>query len=126
MLSCFPHRVGLPILVLCCSFYVCVQSTWSNAQPANQSGSRARITQNQTTPPAGHDAAELAQKLSNPILSLISVPFQSNFDTGMGTGSGCRYTLNFQPVITSAPTGRCSVVSRIVRGSWALKNVLEN
>jgi hypothetical protein len=42
---------------------------------------------------------ELVKQLSNPVASLISVPFQSNFDFNMGTGHGWRYTLNFQPVV---------------------------
>ena len=47
--------------------------------------------------------AELAKKLSNPVASLISVPFQSNFDFGMGPSKeGWKYTLKFRPVI---PTG---------------------
>jgi hypothetical protein len=42
----------------------------------------------------------LARKLSNPVASLISVPFQANFDDGIGTdGKGEKLTLNIQPVI---------------------------
>jgi hypothetical protein len=49
---------------------------------------------------AQDDAAELAKKLSNPVASLISVPFQSNFDFGIGQDKdGWRYSLNIQPVI---------------------------
>lgn len=43
---------------------------------------------------------ELAKKLQNPVASLISVPFQNNFDFKLGPNDdGFRYTLNFQPVI---------------------------
>jgi hypothetical protein len=49
---------------------------------------------------AQDDAAELAKKLSNPVASLISVPFQNNFDFRIGPSEeGWRYTLNIQPVI---------------------------
>ncbi len=49
---------------------------------------------------AQSDDAELAKKLSNPVASLISVPFQSNYDSGMGpSGDGWQYKLNFQPVV---------------------------
>ena len=65
-------------------------------------------------PSPQHDAAELAKKLSNPISSLISVPFQSNFDTGLGTGSGWRYTLNFQPVIPFTLSPKWNVISRTI------------
>jgi hypothetical protein len=44
--------------------------------------------------------AELAKELQNPVASLISMPFQSNFDFNMGPNDdGFKYTLNFQPVI---------------------------
>lgn len=44
--------------------------------------------------------AEVAKKLNNPVSSLISVPFQSNFDFRMGPlNQGSQYKLNFQPVI---------------------------
>ena len=44
-------------------------------------------------------AAELAKKLSNPVSSLISVPFQANWDFNLGNGDGQKFTLNIQPVI---------------------------
>ena len=54
--------------------------------------------------PAGinerEQAAELAKQLQNPVASLISVPFQTDFDLNLGPNdNGFRYTLNFQPVI---------------------------
>lgn len=42
---------------------------------------------------------ELAKKLSNPVADLISVPFQSNWDFGIGPENAMRYTLNIQLVI---------------------------
>src|SRR5690242_19003817 len=44
-------------------------------------------------------AAELAKKLNNPVASLISVPFQFNWDEGYGPNNAGRFTLNVQPVI---------------------------
>ena len=45
-------------------------------------------------------AAELAKQLSNPISSLISVPFQANEDFHIGpTNKGYQFKLNIQPVI---------------------------
>ncbi len=44
--------------------------------------------------------AEIAKKLSNPVASMISVPFQMNWDFGLGPlGDGTQFKLNFQPVI---------------------------
>ena len=60
------------------------------------------------------DAQELAKKLNNPVASLISLPFQSNFDFRMGTGSGWRYTLNVQPVIPIALNPKWNLISRTI------------
>lgn len=43
---------------------------------------------------------EIAKKLNDPTASLISLPFQNNFDWGAGPdGDGFQYKLNVQPVI---------------------------
>src|SRR5262245_45290214 len=71
-------------------------------------------TTTQTPAQPVHDAGDLAKKLSNPVASLISVPFQSNLDFHMGTGSGWRYTLNFQPVIPIKLNSKWNMVSRTI------------
>lgn len=44
--------------------------------------------------------AEIAKKLNNPVSSLISVPFQMNWDFRMGPlDQGTQFKLNFQPVV---------------------------
>lgn len=55
------------------------------------------LSQEAQKPP--QDEAELAKKLSNPVASLILVPFQNNWDFGIGPEEAIRYTLNVQPVI---------------------------
>ena len=49
--------------------------------------------------PDASDEAELAKQTNNPVAALISVPFQSNLDFGIGSAKGNKYTLNIQPVI---------------------------
>ena len=64
---------------------------------------------------AASGAQELAKKLSNPVASLVSVPFQSNFDFGLGPNeSGFRYTMNFQPVIPITLSKDWNLISRTI------------
>ncbi len=59
-------------------------------------------------------ADELAKKLQNPVASLISVPFQNNFDFGIGPSNGSRYTLNFQPVIPMSISEDWNLIARVI------------
>ena len=77
-------------------------------------GQAADSSEPQNQPASGADAHELAKKLSNPVSSLISFPFQSNFDFGMGTGSGWRYQLNIQPVIPFRLNSNWNLISRTI------------
>jgi hypothetical protein len=60
------------------------------------------------------DAQELANKLSNPVANLISVPFQSNVDYGIGTYHGSKYTLNIQPVIPFHLSDKLNLITRYI------------
>jgi hypothetical protein len=58
---------------------------------------------------------ELAKKLSNPIASLISVPFQLNYDSDIGpSDNGDRYVLNIQPVIPISLSDDWNIISRTI------------
>ena len=62
-----------------------------------------------------HDADELSKKLANPVSSLISVPFQSNFDFGAGPdGDGFSYFMQVQPVIPITLNEDWNLISRTI------------
>jgi hypothetical protein len=64
---------------------------------------------------AQQDSAELAQKLSNPVAALISVPFQLNYDQDIGpTEDGDRWLLNVQPVVPIELNQDWNVISRTI------------
>src|SRR5262245_53145384 len=59
--------------------------------------------------------AAIAQKLNNPVASLISVPFQNNFDYGGGpNGDGFQYKLNIQPVIPISLDKDWNLITRTI------------
>lgn len=60
------------------------------------------------------DDAELAQQLTNPVASLVSAPFQLNYDQGYGSEDGHRTTLNIQPVAPFSLGENWNVISRTI------------
>ncbi|GGP23008.1 transporter [Silvimonas iriomotensis] len=59
--------------------------------------------------------SDLAQKLSNPVAALISVPFQFNYDDDIGPSrDGDKYLLNFQPVIPFHLNDEWNLISRTI------------
>jgi len=77
--------------------------------------------------PAEDQQAELARKLQNPIASLISVPFQSNFEWGGGPHSdGFKYTLNTQPVIPISISEGWNLISRTIVPTIHQQDVIPN
>lgn len=57
---------------------------------------------------------DLAQKLSNPVADLISVPLQSNYDCCFDGKKAQRYTLNIQPVVPVSVTNEWNVIIRTI------------
>ena len=67
-----------------------------------------------TAASAEDDSVELAKKLSNPIASLISVPFQFNWDQGYGPDDGDKAYVNVQPVIPITLNDDWNLISRTI------------
>jgi hypothetical protein len=64
---------------------------------------------------AQSDDADLAKQLNNPVSSLISVPFQLNYDQKMGPArEGERFLLNVQPVIPIKLNNEWNLISRTI------------
>jgi hypothetical protein len=57
---------------------------------------------------------ELAKKLNNPISDLVSVPFQFNWENGIGAPDRTRFILNIQPVMPFALNDKWNLIMRIV------------
>jgi hypothetical protein len=68
----------------------------------------------QDTSPATDDSAALAEKLSNPVSNLISVPFQFNYDCCIGPRGGSRVLLNIQPVIPFSISDDWTLIMRTI------------
>jgi hypothetical protein len=76
-----------------------------------QNGSMAQTNENSSGP---QSSEEMSKKLNNPVASLISVPFQSNTDIGIGKYNGVRNTLNFQPVIPIVLSPDLNLIARVI------------
>jgi hypothetical protein len=63
----------------------------------------------------GSSNAQLAEKLSNPVASLISVPFQFNYDSKIGPDErGRKNYLNIQPVVPVSISNDWNMISRTI------------
>lgn len=81
------------------------------AENAVQSVSAAK----KSAPDEANDDQAIAKKLSNPIASLVSVPFQFNYDEGFNRlGTGKRLNLNVQPVIPIELSSEWNLISRTI------------
>ncbi|MDL2397440.1 transporter [Rhizobium mayense] len=62
-----------------------------------------------------HDDSDLAKKLSNPVADLISIPFQFNYNDGIGPAKdGSQVYLNVQPVVPFHLNDDWNLISRTI------------
>jgi len=101
------------LAVLTAAFLVSQREAFAAGTPRVNENSTA--TEEATEPGGGDEAGKLAMQLQNPVSSLISVPFQNNFEFNLGpNGDGFKYTLNFQPVIPISISQDWNLVVRTI------------
>jgi hypothetical protein len=78
--------------------------------PAAEGGQKQETPQGLRT-----EEASLAKQLANPVASLISVPFQFNYDSGIGVQENIqRANLNIQPVVPFKLSANWNLISRTI------------
>jgi len=74
----------------------------------------AQNAQAPAAPAQGGDAAALAKQLSNPVASLVSVPFQFNWAQPVGPEGDTRFILNVQPVMPFSVSENWNMIARLI------------
>lgn len=107
-------RSGSRILIAAGLVLRALSSSSAIAQQGASASTKTETTEAPTAP-APDDAESLAKKLSNPVASLVSVPFQINEDFGIGpNGNGDKLTLNIQPVVPVSIGTDANVIIRTI------------
>lgn len=92
-----PTRLNSIQLAMIATVAMSLLATETFAQTATNTTAQAQS--GATAKPDEHEHTSLAKQSQNPIASLISVPFQNNFNFGVGLDNDVQYNTLIQPVI---------------------------
>ena len=103
-----------PFLLLPLVATLSMAGTARAQEPLAPAASPAAPAGGESAAPAASEGAALAKKLSNPISNLVSVPFQFNWEQGVGPEKATRFILNVQPVMPFALTKDVNLIARVI------------
>jgi hypothetical protein len=103
--------IALPIVI---TVTLLAGATSAAAQQATTSDASTAAAAPPPVAAEGTDSAELAKKLSNPIADLVSLPFQFNWENGIGPLDLTRYILNIQPVMPFSLNKETNMIVRVI------------
>lgn len=104
-------RGGIAALIAISAAFGYPTAARAGDAPAGTAGEPHRAPGSEVPGPP-HDLTELAKKSQNPVSDLISVPFQNNFNFGMGPDYGTGFNLNVQPVVPWTLTPDWNFITR--------------
>ena len=76
--------------------------------------SLALFSGNAAEPDTESQTERLAKETQNPVANLISVPFQNNFNFGIGPNDATQWVLNVQPVIPITLNKDWNLITRTI------------